>query len=86
MVHAGKGGHSISDEAEALSRLILNEIPKDKLSTTGVRRPITSTLRFNDTAEERDYLTNLAWDYNKPRLSIGNALLAHGTDHSSQFC
>ncbi|GEM_PF-4313065 len=84
MTHQGRV-HSISRKAEEISELILGSIPKEKVLHGRLRRPLWYQIAFQDTTDEKAYLTSVANRYNAQRSSDEN-LVAHGTQDCSTLC
>ncbi|MCX8159265.1 MAG: hypothetical protein N3D20_03215 [Candidatus Pacearchaeota archaeon] len=84
MTHQGRV-HKISGKAEEISQRIVKAIPREELVQRGIRRPICSKIEFQDTSEEKRYLTEVAERYNSQRLPDDN-LIAHGTQGCSTLC
>ncbi len=84
MTHQGRV-HTISTEAEEISKRILGAVPKDKIVYGRLRRPLWHKIEFQDTADERRYLTEVACRYNSQSVPCDN-LIAHGTEDSSTLC
>lgn len=84
MTHQGRV-HLISREAEEISKRILGAVPMDKVVYGRLRRPLWYKIEFQDTAEERAYLTQMANKYNQQNSPEDN-LIAHGTQDCSTLC
>lgn len=64
----------------------MEAVPKDKVVYgRGLRRPLWYKIEFQDTANEREYLTEAAKKYNSQNSSDNN-LIAHGTEDCSTLC
>ena len=85
MTHQGRV-HRICGKAEKISKRIVEAIPIDKLVLNkGLRRPLWNKVEFQDTANERKYLSEIAIQYNA-QVSSENILIAHGTEDCSTLC
>jgi hypothetical protein len=85
MTHQGRV-HKISGKVEEISKRIIKSIPKEKIVYgEGLRRPLWNKIEFQDTAKERNYLSEIATQYNT-QVSSKNRLVAHGTEDCSTLC
>ena len=77
--------HIIGDLAQEKSKKIVDLIPKSKIVYRGIRRPLWFKIEFEDTHEEKEYLSKIASFYNE-RVADEEILIAHGTQSSSSLC
>ena len=69
MAHQGRV-HKISEKAEEISSRIVGAIPQEKIIRGRIVRPIWYKIEFQDTAEERGYLTEMAKRYNSQNIPL----------------